>query len=100
MAQITVRLDEQLAEDLKSRARAYGTSVNAFVVDVVRAAVDPEYESTDAERTRARLARAGLLLVPERRPEQPRPDEVALREARRVAGRRTPLSRLVSEGRD
>ena len=99
MAQITVRIDERLAEELKAHARRTGTSVNGFVVALLRAAVDPEYEDSDAERTRARLARAGLLENREQAPEAPPPDEARLRRARRAAGKGTPLARLVADGR-
>lgn len=99
MAQITVRIDERLAADLKEHARAGGSSVNAFVVAVLRAAVDPEYEGSEAERTRARLARAGLLATPDPTRAVAPADEARLRRARRAAGRGTPLSKLVADGR-
>lgn len=99
MAQITVRLDERLERDLKAHAREVGSSVNGFVVAVLRAAVDPDYEEAGAVRTRARLARAGLLAVPARRQPASHPDEARLRRARRAAGAGTPLSTLVANGR-
>jgi plasmid stability protein len=100
MAQITVRLDEPLARQVKTHAAALGRSVNAWVVAVLRAAVDPDLADSESERTRARLARAGLLLVPERGRAGAPPEPKRVREARRAAGSGTPLSTLVSDGRD
>lgn len=99
MPQLTIRLDEDLARQLKAHAHAVGRSVNGWVVDVLRAALDPDLDESELERTRARLARAGLLAEP--RPSDPRtpPDPERLRAARRAAGAGTPLSALVSDGR-
>ena len=100
MAQITIRLDDQLARDVTNHAKARGRSLNSWVVAVLRAAVDPDLAESESERTRARLARAGLLYVPARRPPGPRLDEYEVAEARRAAGTGTPLSTIVSEQRD
>ena len=99
MAQLTVRLGDELAEEVKVYASALGRSVNSWVVAVLKAAVDPELADSDVERTRARLARAGLLVTPTRRkgPEPPEPESV--RKARRAVGGGRPLSELVSDGR-
>lgn len=100
MPQLTIRLDEQLAQHVKAHASALDQSVNGWVVTVLRAATDPDLAGSDAERTRARLARAGLLVttaLPARRT-RPSPDRV--RHARRAAGRGTPLSKLVADARD
>lgn len=99
MAQITVRLDEALARRVKAYAGEMGRSVNGWVVAVLRAAVDPDLAGSEAERTRARLAAAGLLLSPAGSPEGAQPSQARLRRARRAAGAGTPLSALVSDGR-
>jgi hypothetical protein len=99
MAQLTIRLDDALVAQVKSHARASGRSVNSWVVALLSAAVDPELAGSEALRTRERLARAGLLVVPAgRAPAAPDPKRLA--QARRAAGRGTPLAELVSEGRD
>src|SRR5437762_10755051 len=100
MAQLTVRMNEELAKQLKERAAADRRSVNAWVVAVIRAAVDPDFAGSDAERTRERLRRAGLLADPDPYPPPEAPDEARLRKARREAGKGTPLSELVSADRD
>lgn len=99
MAQLTLRLDERLAQDIKEHAAARGQSVNGWVVAVMRAATDPDLADTESERTRARLARAGLLAAQTDRPVGAPPDELRLSSARRAAGAGTPLSELVSDGR-
>jgi plasmid stability protein len=100
MAQLTIRLDDELAKDVKNVAAASGKSGNAWIVSVLRAAVDPDLEDSDIERTRARLARAGLLWTPTRERPARRPDPELVRRARAAAGRGKSLSELVSEGRD
>lgn len=64
MPQLTLRIDERLAADLKRHAAAAGRSVNAWASQVLLAAVDPDLATTEARRTRERLARAGLLVTP------------------------------------
>lgn len=100
MAQLTLRLDDELANRLKSHARSRGTSVNRFAILLLQAAIDPELESTEAERLRQKLHRAGLLEqhLPERQTKLPTEDR--LEQARSNAGRGTPLSNLVSSGRE
>ncbi len=100
MAQLTVRLDDDLASNVKAHAAALGRSVNGWVVAVLRAAVDPDLADSEAERTRARLARAGLLVTPARPHAVAPPDPERVRRAGRAAGAGTELSRLVSDGRD
>lgn len=98
MARITLRLPDVLAGDLRAAASERGQSVNAWATAVLHAAVDPELSGADAERTRERLRRAGLLAQPERRRGH-RPDEAAVARARRAAGHGRPLSDYVVEGR-
>jgi len=98
MAQLTLRLPDPLADDLRRAAASRGQSLNAWAPAVLRAAVDPELAGDDAERTRERLQRAGLLIEVEpfqgRRPE---PESSA--RARRAAAQGKPLSDYVIEGR-
>ena len=99
MAQLTVRLDDELARAVKAEAEAQGRSVNSWVVAVLDAAVDPDLEDSESARTRARLERAGLLATPSGRRRAMRPDPTRVASARKAAGTGTPLSRLVSDGR-
>ncbi|MDQ3120942.1 MAG: transcriptional regulator [Actinomycetota bacterium] len=100
MAQLTVRLDDTLAREVKTHAAELGRSVNSWVVDLLNAAVNPDLEESEAQRTRARLERAGLLAKPRSRPRAAAPpDRRRVERARKAAGTGTPLSRLVSDGR-
>jgi len=99
MAQLTLRLDDDLAKDIKREAAHRDRSVNAWIADVLRTAVDPTLADNELDQIRGKLARAGLLAVPTRPPVPP-PDPQKVAEARKAAGRGTPLSQLVSEGRD
>lgn len=99
MSQLTVRLDETLAEQVKAHAAGAGRSVNGWVVAVLAAAVDPELAGSEAERTRARLARAGLLVTSQRGAAAVSPPAERVQAARRAAGSGTSLSELVSGGR-
>jgi plasmid stability protein len=98
MAQLTLRIPDQVVSDLKQAAAASGKSLNAWATAVLTAAVDPNLAGDEAERVRERLARAGLLMiVPERRLRRPHAGAVA--QARAVAGRGRPLAELVGEDR-
>lgn len=99
MRQLTLRVDDQLADALKSVAAAHGQSVNAFAKSVLRAALDPTHAGSEIQRMRERLARAGLLEDLEPLHESQRPSEAELKKARAEAGKGTPLSQLISEGR-
>lgn len=100
MAQLTLRVDEQLARDVKVHAEARGTSVNSWVAAVLRAAVDPDLADSESQRTRGRLARAGLLVTPTRASGGTRADPQRVDRARAAAGAGTALSTLVSDARD
>jgi len=99
MAQLTIRLDDELAETVRRVAADEGESMNGWVVKVLTLATDPAHEPTGIERTRERLRRAGLLAEPTGPPRR-RPDPEVLAAARREAGQGTPLSDLVRQDRD
>ncbi len=100
MAQLTLRADDELVEDLKASAAAAGTSMNRWALMVLRAAVDPANEGDEVERIRARLRRAGLLEEPVPWVGRQRPDPAAVEEAGRLAGTGKPLSDYVIEDRE
>lgn len=97
MTQFSVRLPDELAEQVRQHAARAGASVNAWITLVLTAAVDPDLAGSEAERTRERLARAGLLSPPSRR--ATRPDERRVSAARAAAGRGRPLAEIVSDER-
>ncbi|MEQ3552952.1 transcriptional regulator [Pseudonocardia nematodicida] len=97
MSQVTWRAPDELVERLRQVASGEGRSLNEYLTRLVRAAVDPDTAEDGLERIRERLARAGVL-APAGVPHV-RPDADAVAEARRAAGRGTPLSDLVSDGR-
>jgi plasmid stability protein len=99
MAQLTIRLDDDLARDVKAEAEAQGRSVNGWVVALLDAAVNPDLEDTEMARTRARLERAGLLARPPGRKIAGRPDRRRVAAARKAAGSGIPLSEIVVDGR-
>lgn len=98
MAQVTLRLPDELVSQLKAAASARGRSLNRWATETLSAAVNPDLAGDEAERLRERLRRAGLLAVvagPARR----RAPKTAAARARAEAGRGTPLSDLVAEDR-
>lgn len=97
MSQVTWRASDDLIERVKSVAAQQHRSMNDYVTWVLRAAVDPEFASDGAERTRERLRRAGVL-APAGEPRS-RPDPAAVAEARREASGGSSLADLVGEGR-
>ena len=97
MTQVTLRVPDELAQRLKKAAAEEGRSLNAWATGVLAAMVDPDFASTDTERARERLRRAGLLEETGRRVSRPDPARVA--RARAAAGRGRSLSDFVSEGR-
>jgi plasmid stability protein len=98
MAQLTLRIDDDLAQQLKEKAKAEGRSVNAMATTTLRALVDPDLAGDEAERLRERFRRAGILA--EFPPlDRPRQDPEALARARAAAGKGTPLSDIVSQDR-
>jgi uncharacterized protein (DUF1778 family) len=98
MKQVTLRVDDRLADFLKQAAAARNESVNTYAQAVLSAAVDPDLAGDEATRLRERLGRAGLLASTSQASHPP-PDRAALARARREAGRGTSLASLVVEDR-
>lgn len=95
--QLSLRLTDELAAEVRGQAQRAGRSVNAWITLVLTAAVDPELAGSEADRTRERLARAGLLAPSSRQGR--RPSARAVDAARATAGSGTSLETLVSESR-
>ena len=99
MAQLTIRLDDDLADVCKRVAAQEGESLNGWVVKVLRLSTDPDHEPTGIERTRERLRRAGVLAeFPRATHERPPADRLA--EAAAAGGRGTPSEVLIRRDRD
>jgi hypothetical protein len=98
MKQLTLRVDDRLADSLKRAAAVRSESVNTYAQAVLKAAVDPAFAGDEAAQLRERLERAGLLAIT-RQVAHSAPDKVALRQARRRAGRGRSLASLVIEDR-
>lgn len=98
MAQLTLRVDDELADDLRNLAARRGESINAMATKMLRALTDPNAAGSDLEQMRERLARAGLLADPPSEP-APRPDPELVAAARREAAKGTMLSEIVVEDR-
>lgn len=99
MAQLTIRLDDDLAEVCKRVAAQEGESLNGWVVKVLRLSTDPDHEPTGIERTRERLRRAGILAEgPRSTRERPPADRLA--RAAAAGGRGTPSEVLIRQDRD
>jgi hypothetical protein len=94
MKQITLRVDDRLAEFIKQAALARSESVNAYAQAVLSAALDPDFAGDEAEQLRERLDRAGLLALSSPVAQTP-PDGATLEQARRRAGRGRSLASLV-----
>jgi hypothetical protein len=97
MAQMSWRTTDELAERVRSAAKASGRSMNEYVTSVLDAATDPDLAGDEPAALRERLARAGLL-APAGSP-RVRPAAGDLARARTAASRGTPLSVLVEQGR-
>lgn len=99
MAQMTIRVPDELLERVRRAAEDTDQSMNEYVATTLRARVDPDLAGTEVDRIRERLAHADLLA--EGGPSHARhPDPDALARARAAAGRGTSGSDLVSEGRE
>lgn len=97
MAQMTVRLDDELLDRVRHAAAGQGRSMNDYVGNVLDAATNPDLAGSEVQQLRERLDRAGLL-APPGEPRQ-RPSRADVARARAAASTGTPLSDLVSEGR-
>jgi hypothetical protein len=100
MRQLTLRVDDRLADFLKQAAAARNESVNTYAQAVLGAAVDPEFAEGETAQLRERLSRAGLLADVAAQSPHLAPDRAVVARARRHAGRGRSLSSLVLEDRD
>lgn len=98
MAQMTWRTSDELLERVRRQAQQRGRSLNDWVTTVLSAATDPAFAGDEAQRLRERLAAAGLL-EPVEVGRRRGPSDADVLRARAAAGRGTPLSQLVGEGR-
>ncbi len=73
--------------------------MNAYITHVLETVTDPDYGGDEAERLRDRLRMAGLLSEHPGDPDLVVPSDEEFEAARARAGRGTPLSDLVIEGR-
>lgn len=98
---LTIRVDHELAELAKIRARDEGVSLNQYANDLLRAALDPASAGGLIDSLRERLRRAGLVVTPPAAvpSNSGRPDPTVVAAAMSAAGRGTPLSEFVSAGR-
>jgi hypothetical protein len=99
MEQFSVRLSDERGRAVRRLAADRGRSINQTFEDLVAAATDPALAADDLQALRERLARAGLVFDVSELPGDVAPTDEELARARAAAGRRTPLARLVSEGR-
>ena len=95
---MTWRTSDELLERVRRQARERGRSLNDWVTTVLSAATDPTHVGDEAQRVRERLSAAGLL-DPSDTGQHRRPTDEEVARARAAAGRGTPLSTLVGEGR-
>ena len=99
MAQLTIRLDDELAEACKQEAAVEGQSLNGWVVTVLKTRTDPDFSGPGVERIRERFRRAGILAEgPRSTRERPPADRLA--EAAAAGGRGTPSEVLIRQDRD
>jgi hypothetical protein len=96
--QLTLRIDDRLAESLKQAAGIRSESVNAYAQAVLSAAVDPTFAGEESSQLRERLERAGLLAAIPKAAHHA-PEEATLGRARKRAGRGRSLASLVIEDR-
>jgi plasmid stability protein len=99
MAQLTLRVPDEMVARFKAAAGAMHRSVNSWANSVLAAAVDPDLAGEEMAVTRARLARAGLLEPRMEAASRERPSAADVTRARSAAGRGRALAELVSEGR-
>lgn len=95
--QMSLRLPDELAVQVRAHAERAGQSVNGWIALVLGAAVDPDLAGSEAERTRERLARAGLLAAGGGSGRKP--DARAAARARQAAASGTTLEAIVTDSR-
>ncbi len=61
MAQLSLRIDDDLHRRARQAAAASGVSLNGYITRLLTVAMDPAADEPDADRIRARLAAAGLI---------------------------------------
>lgn len=99
MSVLTIRVDNELANAAKDRARQEGLSLNQFVDDLLRAALDPGTAGTLIDSLRERLLRAGLTVPAAPGPGPLKLDRSVVAAAMEAAGTGTPLSDIIVAGR-
>lgn len=99
VAQLTLRVEDDLADGLRAFAEREGKSVNAVASNALRALIDPDAAGSETDRYRERLRRMGLLAEPALKA-GPRPDPHELAEAARQAAKGKMLSDIILEDRD
>ena len=100
-ATLTIRVDDQLAELARDRAKEQGVSLNQYATDLLRAALDPASSGDLVESLRERLRRSGLDVPRTSAPSgsTPRPAADVVAAAMEAAGHGRALSDIVSDGR-
>jgi hypothetical protein len=102
MTQVSWRAEDALVDRVRKAAAEHKRSMNDYMTMVLEAATNPDLVEDEYARIREKLARVDLV-VPEveLRMSGPheRPPAHEVERARRAAGKGTPLSDIVSEGR-
>lgn len=98
MSQVSWRAPDALVERVQRTAAAQRRSMNEFITQVLDIATSPDSGDPEEIRLRARLERAGLLVVPMHWDEVV-PAAAEIEAARKEAGSGTALSDLVSHER-
>lgn len=98
MSQVSWRAPDTLVERVQKTAAAQGRSMNDFMTRILDVATSPDARDPEEVRLRARLERAGLLVVPMHWDEVV-PSAPEIEAARKEAGSGTSLSDLISHDR-
>lgn len=103
MAQVSWRAEDTLVDRVRKAAADHNRSMNDYMTMVMEAATNPDLAQDEYTRIRERLARLDLVArgldVRLGGGPRERPPAEDVERARRAAGKGTPLSDLVSEGR-
>lgn len=98
MSQVSWRASDSLVERVQKTAASQGRSMNEFMTRILDVATSPDACDPEEVRLRARLERAGLLVVPLTWDQAvASPDELAA--ARSMAASGTGLAELISDDR-